>query len=604
MHSGGVGASQDGSEIPRFFNRFDNEQKWFVGQPEVGGFVMPLVRHGEQPFGAIAIGGLGQRVFSQFDQFRSRIPRPFQKRVFVCSQEPIAAKIEFAKRYLAIESACDGTETFNDKDPLFVPRSAIPELDQVFHPWVLQAGDGFGVHFVERKGAVPRRKGNSRGRRLFVLDPGSQAGWIFGSVRNKDTFREDPFPRGTEVEIEITTLTNMGQGLGRVSLPGSTEPANGGKRDRSGWVVLVPFALPGELVRVRIWRNQKNFSDGDLVEVLRPSEHRVEAPCPLFQQCGGCQYQNLDYAEQLNWKRRQVAELLEHMAGITFPVNPVVYSPRPYGYRSKITPHFEKPRPDRPVDIGFLRAGSRRAIVDVERCLLATDAINEQLGTERAEVRARASSYKKGATLLLRHAAEGVVTDPAAIIHENVDGLRLHFPAGEFFQNNPFILDAFAGHVREKAVADGARFLVDAYCGSGLFCLTAARSFEHATGIEISEPSIRWAKENAAENGLGNCSFVAGDAAAIFAKVNYGASETAVVIDPPRRGSDESFLDQLVAFGPRTVVYVSCNPATQMRDLKILLEAGYEVRDVQPFDLFPQTKHLECVITLSRAPRI
>jgi 23S rRNA (uracil1939-C5)-methyltransferase/tRNA (uracil-5-)-methyltransferase len=436
------------------------------------------------------------------------------------------------------------------------------------------------------------------------LDLGGQAGWISVFVKKRDTFREEPFPPGTEVEIEITTLTNMGQGLGRVSLPGSTEMADVEEPVRSGWVVLVPFALPGERVRVRIWRNQKNFSDGDVVEVLRPSEHRVEPPCPLFQQCGGCQYQNLAYGEQLNWKRRQVAELLEHMVGISFPVKPVIASPQYYGYRSKITPHFEKPRPDRPVDIGFLRAGSRRAIVDVERCLLATDAINERLIAERAAVRGRASSYKKGATLLLRDAAEGVVTNPASIIHESVDGLRLHFPAGEFFQNNPFILDSFVRHVREKAAAGGARFLVDAYCGSGLFCLTAARSFEHATGIEISEPSIRWARENAAENGLENCSFVAGDAAAIFAKVNYTASDTAVVIDPPRRGSDESFLSQLVAFGPQTVVYVSCNPATQMRDLKLLLEAGYEIRDVQPFDLFPQTKHLECVITLSRQTRV
>ena len=600
MDPSGVGAPQDGSQVPRFFDRFDNEQKRFVGQIEIFGLVVPLLCHREQSFRAMAIGGLGQRVFPEFDQFSSCGPRLFEQFILVAAKKTIAAKIQFAQRHLALEGAGNCTVPLDHKDALFVPWSAIPQLDQVLYPGVLQAGDGFGVHFRERKGAVPRRKGNSCMTGLFVLDPSGLAGWISGFVRNKDTFREDPFPRGTEVEIEITTLTNMGQGLGRVSLSESTEKAGEEKPGRSGWVVLVPFALPGERVRVRIWRNQKNFSDGDVVEVLRSSEHRVEPPCPLFEQCGGCQYQNLAYTEQLNWKRRQVAELLEHMAGLTFPVNPVISSPRSYGYRSKITPHFQKPQPDRPVDIGFLRAGSRRAVVDVERCLLATDAINETLTAERAAVRARASSYEKGATLLLRDAAEGVVTNPASIIHEKVGDLRLHFPAGEFFQNNPFVLESFAGHVRRQAAAGGARFLVDAYCGSGLFCLTAARSFEHATGIEISEPSIRWARENAAENGLGNCSFVAGDAAAIFARVDYPASETAVVIDPPRRGSDESFLSQLVAFGPRTVVYVSCNPATQMRDLKWLLEAGYELREVQPFDLFPQTKHLECVITLSR----
>jgi 23S rRNA (uracil1939-C5)-methyltransferase/tRNA (uracil-5-)-methyltransferase len=204
--------------------------------------------------------------------------------------------------------------------------------------------------------------------------------------------------------------------------------------------------------------------------------------------------------------------------------------------------------------------------------------------------------------LLLRDAAEGVTTDAAAVIHEHVDGTTLHFPAGEFFQNNPFILDAFVRHVRERAAAEGARFLVDAYCGSGLFALTAARAFERVVGIEVSEPSIKWARDNAAANNLANCAFLAGDAASIFAQVDFPPGETAVVIDPPRRGSDESFLRQLAEFGPRTVVYVSCNPATQMRDLPALIAAGYQLREVQPFDLFPQTKHLECVITLSRAP--
>lgn len=412
---------------------------------------------------------------------------------------------------------------------------------------------------------------------------------------------ERPFPRGTEIDLEITTLTNMGQGLGRVVLPSGDDtgaaPRDGGR----GWVVLVPFALPGERVRVRIWRNQRNFSDGDLLAVVTPSPHRVEPPCPLFTRCGGCQYQNLAYPEQLEWKRRQVAELLQHLARLEFPVNPVIASPRVYGYRSKITPHFECPRPGRPVEIGFLRAGSRHAIVDVEKCLLATDAINARLTDERARVRSRAAAggFKAGATLLLRDAADGVTTDAAAVIRERVDGVELRFPAGEFFQNNPFVLDAFVRHVRERAAADGARFLVDAYCGSGLFCLTAARAFERAVGIEVSELSIRWARENAAANGLKNCTFVAGDAASIFARVDFPPGETAVVVDPPRKGSDASFLAQLAQFGPRTVVYVSCNPATQMRDLATLVQSGYVVRDVQPFDLFPQTKHLECVITLA-----
>jgi tRNA/tmRNA/rRNA uracil-C5-methylase (TrmA/RlmC/RlmD family) len=195
-----------------------------------------------------------------------------------------------------------------------------------------------------------------------------------------------------------------------------------------------------------------------------------------------------------------------------------------------------------------------------------------------------------------------VVTDYDAVVTETVGALKLHFLARDFFQNNPFILPAFTGYVREQAAASGALFLVDAYCGSGLFALSAAPAFNRVHGIEISESSVRFARENAAANNISNATFTAGDAAAIFAGLDasFRPAETAVIIDPPRKGCDISFLDQLFVFGPRAVVYVSCDPATQMRDLGHFLAAGYRLMAAQPFDLFPQTRHLECVLTLQR----
>ncbi|MCC6415936.1 MAG: class I SAM-dependent RNA methyltransferase [Opitutaceae bacterium] len=409
-------------------------------------------------------------------------------------------------------------------------------------------------------------------------------------VKKKKT-NDHPFPYHHELELEISTLTNRGVGLGRVSLP--EEPA-------ASWVVMVPFTLPGERVRARVFRNHKNYSEADLVAVLTPSPHRVTPRCALFGTCGGCQYQHLAYTEQLNWKQRQVEELLLHLAGITHPVAPVIGSPREFGYRSKITPHFKLGRENRA--IGFLRQGTRFDIVDVPQCDIATPEINTKLTAVRAATLAKlaAGDYQRDATLLLRHALEGVVTDYDAVITEVVGDLKLRFLARDFFQNNPFILPAFTGYVREQAAASGARFLVDAYCGSGLFALSAAGAFERVAGIEISESSIAFAKQNAAANGITNATFLAGDAAAIFAGLDFAAADTAVIIDPPRKGCDESFLNQLFGFGPRAVVYVSCDPATQMRDLRLFLDAGYTLSAVQPFDLFPQTRHLECVITLRR----
>ena len=424
----------------------------------------------------------------------------------------------------------------------------------------------------------------------------------------KKKFNDHPFAYRAEIELEIATLTNLGTGLGRVALPAGPSAGPGlrssAARNEGGWVVMVPFTLPGERVRVRVYRNHKNFSEADLLEVLTPSPHRVEPACPLFGRCGGCQYQHLAYAQQLEWKRRQVAELLEHMAGLSFPVAPVVASPRAYGYRSKITPHFNSPRADRPdFPIGFLRQGTRFDLIDVPCCPIATDAINEKLATVRADVQSRRDTFARGATLLLREASGAVTTDYDAVITETVGDLRLHFLARDFFQNNPFILPAFTRYVREQAAASGARFLVDAYCGSGLFALAVAPAFERVAGVEISESSIRFARENAAANGIANATFLAADAAAVFAGLDFPPADTAVIIDPPRKGCDESFLRQLFAFGPRAVVYVSCDPATQMRDLRHFLAAGYELTAAQPFDLFPQTRHLECVLTLVRTGR-
>ncbi|HYD84192.1 MAG TPA: TRAM domain-containing protein, partial [Opitutus sp.] len=333
-------------------------------------------------------------------------------------------------------------------------------------------------------------------------------------VKKKKSFNDQPFAYHQEIELEISTLTNLGSGLGRVQI----ENPESKIENSSGWVVMVPFTLPGERVRARVFRNHKNFSEADLVSVLTPSPHRVAPGCPLFGRCGGCQYQHLTYNEQLKWKQQQVAELLQHMAGIEFPVSPVVPSPRDYGYRSKITPHFAAPRrftrdtpgsasrvltsesqeqsvPGAVSDpnselrssisdpasagfaIGFLRQGTRFDIVDVPRCPIATDAINDRLTEVRARVHENRETYTRGATLLLRDASGTVTTDYDAIVTETVGDLKLHFLARDFFQNNPFILPAFTRYVREQAAASGARFLVDAYCGSGLFALSAASAF-------------------------------------------------------------------------------------------------------------------------------
>ncbi|MDB4979894.1 MAG: SAM-dependent methyltransferase [Myxococcales bacterium] len=334
--------------------------------------------------------------------------------------------------------------------------------------------------------------------------------------------------------------------------------------------------------------------------------HPVEPRCALFGRCGGCQLQHVPYDEQVAWKTAEVKRLLASaLPDDTIDVAPCVGSPRAYGYRSKITPHFARPRNHQVPPIGFLQIGFKQRVIDVETCALATDAINAALTEARAEVAAGAhvGRYRKGASLLLRDAASGVTTDFGATITESVGDLTLNFRAADFFQNNPFLLPRLAAHVAAEARAGGARFLVDAYCGSGLLALTAAPGFERVVGVEVSPSSVKWARENAATNARANCTFTASDATRIFGDLPEGfrGADSAVIVDPPRKGCSPEFLEQLVAFAPRTIVYVSCNPETQVRDLGVLRAAGWVVTKVQPFDMFPQTRHLECVATLARS---
>ncbi len=398
-------------------------------------------------------------------------------------------------------------------------------------------------------------------------------------------FVPEPFEYHQEIEVTVENLTNLGAGVARVE----------------GWVVMVPFTIPGERVRARIFRNFQTYSEADLVEVLEASPDRVAPRCKLFQTCGGCQYQHVDYKRQLSEKTSQVSELMQKLGAVNHPVLLAKGSPKVYNYRSKITPHYNRPAKDGSQPIGFLQYGRRNQLVDVEQCPIATEAINEALPAVREAARRDSGKKRRqrGGTLLLRDVLEGVVSDPKAIVSERVNALTLQFKASEFFQNNPFILPEMVEYVTQEAAAGDARYLVDAYCGVGLFALSASNSFEQIAGVEISEPAVRWAQANARISNVENVRFVIGKAEAIFNGLKFPPEATAVIIDPPRKGCDESFREQLMQFHPHRIVYVSCDPATQARDLKFFVESGYEINRIQPFDLFPHTRHIENVVSLT-----
>ncbi|KAG0004652.1 tRNA(m5U54)methyltransferase [Modicella reniformis] len=495
---------------------------------------------------------------------------------------------------------------------------------------------------------------------------------------NWDPKTPPPFQNFEELDVTIGSLAQSGEGLALL-------PDRG-----DGWVLVVPFVIPGEKVKARVYRHNWGYSFADLVEVIVPATNRIPSEdilCKYFEKCAGCQLQQISYADQMKFKRQVVENAFKNYADKYFaslpPVDPVAQSPLQSQYRTKITPHFEAPNPkhrvpgtEQEIPIGFLQAGKRR-ILDIEECPIATPILNEGMKTMRENVRKNAASYKKGATMLLRESNPVVpgtesdyppettkicVTDHKATITEWVGRFRFDYPAGSFFQNNNSILPSLIGYVKQQlhlplssslpsssspsssssssssippispslsgynaessatsnntsssidstALNKEIRYLVDAYCGSGLFGITCHEGFKKVLGVEISAASISCATNNLVLNKLSTetTAFHLDDADKIFAHIDFPASETALIIDPPRKGCSGEFLDQMVEFLPARVVYVSCNVQTQARDLQGLLDrcaakglAGYKVEAIRGFDLFPHTKHVEGVMTLTR----
>ena len=311
-------------------------------------------------------------------------------------------------------------------------------------------------------------------------------------------------------------------------------------------IALVPFSFPGETVKARPYTN---MGHSDLVETLNKSEMNNSnlVKCKYFGKCSGCQFQMLEYSKQLQHKKRSIEKAYRYFSGLEIQptVEDTLASPEIYAYRTKITPHFDVPKGGYSkgdhVKIGFIEK-ERRRIIDIEECPIATQVLNKTLPDVRLKVLNQIETYKRGATLLLRQSINNkgdyeCVTDYKSMILESVDNVEYKFPAGDFFQNNSIILSKLLNLVQSliRKVEKYAKpkFLIDAYCGSGLFSIYLAKNFIETIGIEVSIEAIKAATANAQLNKILNSSFIYGTAEKIFEHVKFPHNETVVLIDPP-----------------------------------------------------------------------
>ena len=463
--------------------------------------------------------------------------------------------------------------------------------------------------------------------------------------------------KGAEVDLFIEKLALGGKALGRVG----------------GCVVFVDQAVPGQRVRVRITRKKTQFAEAEVMQLLSQSPAYAPPFCLHFGVCGGCQWQDLAYTEQLHWKRVQVQESLRHLAGLTpGQVLPTVASPQPRYYRNKMEftfaprgwlPGADLGRRSLPgaCSLGLHVRASRDQIFDLEQCFLqspqSTAIVQEvrslcrQSGlpaynskNHRGFWRFLVLRESKRTSQMLAHLITTDQGDPAAVaalaahlrahfpalttmvhsrsrskaqvargessrtlwgpgyIEEQLCGLRLRVSAHSFLQTNTEAAEGLYEAISRLGEFTGRETVWDLYGGAGSIALSLASQVRRVVGFELVPEAVNDAYSNCRLNGVDNCHFLGGDLKERLRETMRTASQPlpeVVITDPPRSGMHPQVVQALKEIAPGRIIYVSCNPATLARDLALLRD-DYEILAVQPFDLFPHTAHIECVVRLER----
>lgn len=421
--------------------------------------------------------------------------------------------------------------------------------------------------------------------------------------------------------LQINTLANGGSGIAR----------------EEGLVIFVPGSFPGDVVLCRLTKVKKNYAEAEVVELLQLSPQRRTPPCPVADECGGCQWQQLPYAEQLKWKQRLFAETLTRQVGVEPQLlKPIVPAIAEWGYRSRVQVKCFYSATG--FVTGFCRAKSR-FVVGIEQCLLMAPELNELL----AELRQLLASSSLAAEVFQIDLAIGHDKATRAVIHhrsQNHAGLvALLEPLLERFNGSLFVqkgrdplinvhgtgelrisvdtpeilLNYAAGFAQinleqnrhlvsallDAAQLKGSENVLDLYCGMGNFSLPLARRAGFVCGVEDYAPSIEMARRNAAKNGSENVDFYT--IAAEEALHKFADKFDLLVLDPPRAGA-YAVSKQLAERPIEKIIYISCDPQTLARDLKVLIGSGYQLVSSQAFDMFPQTFHVESLSVLEYRP--
>lgn len=439
------------------------------------------------------------------------------------------------------------------------------------------------------------------------------------------------------IELEITALTSEGSGVGKYE----------------GMAVFVPKTAVGDVIEARIVKVLKSYAYARIERVITPSPDRIENDCPAFGKCGGCVYRHISYAAELAAKAQIVRDAFERIGGLSPEFLPIVGSELTERYRNKLQMPLARLE-DGEIVSGFFSERTHR-VVPVEDCRLQPEIFSEivsfvkqmcaklkisiyneqkhegvlrhfylRKGNKSGEIcavivaRRNVPEFKKIAAELMRKFPEikGVVLNlnpdktnvilgerevtllGSADISDEMCGVRLDISPKSFYQVNTPQAERLYKQAAEFA-EPGGKTLLDLYCGIGSIGLSMASRAKKIIGAEIVPEAVENARKNALQSGFQNAEFLCADAAEAAERLAEGGlAPDVILLDPPRKGCGAETISACVKMSPERIVMISCNPATAARDCKLFSESGYKIEKVRAFDLFPRTRHIECVVKL------
>lgn len=390
---------------------------------------------------------------------------------------------------------------------------------------------------------------------------------------------------GQECEVTIEKLIYGGQGLARFQ----------------GATIFVPLSAIGDKLKVRITNTEKTFFRAEIIEILEPSIDRRKPHCKHFGQCGGCQLQHLDYSVQLIAKAEFIRDSLKRIGHFDWQSTIEIKHDKEFNYRNRTQLKVE--RATTPFQIGFYKEGSHE-VCDIEDCPILAPELNQALTKVRNSQQDIALSEIAYSKIDLIKGDKGVSSNqkiadltPEAISQKVLD-IDYSFDPGCFFQVNQYLLTTLIEMVigtRKGKIA------IDLYAGIGFFALQLAKSYQKVIATEVHQQTSNWAIHNIEANSINNVEFFSFSTEKWLAKFSrkFGGIDL-IVLDPPRVGIIKKTLLSIAEMRPKEIVYVSCDPSTLARDLRVLADNGYELVSITGIDLFPQTYHIETVAVLKR----